>query len=185
MSAGDVAELAEILELWGLYEIGEIARRARRRLTILEKFEELAWNSESLELQDVHRMLEKNVWIIGDEYELFVSNSTMKRTVEKVFGQTYHGERARSRPDLILAGTADNYLLLELKRPSHRVTMNDVVQAREYRGDILEHLPRKRIEICVIGGTVDRGLAADGALADMQLHSRTCSSTLEDGSNGC
>ena len=161
LSAGDIADLAEILELWGLYEIGEIARRARRRLLILGKFEELAWNSESLELQDVHRMLEKNVWIIGDEYELFVSNISMKRIIEEVFRKRYQGDRERLRPDLILAGIAGNHLLLELKRPSHHLTRNDVAQAQGYRDDIHEHLPRTPVEIRVIGGSVDPALAAD------------------------
>lgn len=161
MSLGNVGELAEILELWGLYEIGAIAHRARQRLAILEKFEGLAWDSETLELQDIHRMLEKNVWLIGDEYELFTSNITLQTIVEKVLKKRYRGGQKRDRPDLILAGTADNYLLLELKRPSHRVSRQDVAQAQGYRDDILEHLPRKRIDICVIGGTVHSALAAD------------------------
>lgn len=161
MSILTVGELADILEQWGLYEIGEIAHRARQRLAIVEKFQSLAWDRDALELQDIHRMLEKNVWLIGDQYEVYASNLTLKRIIEDVAQKRYRGSRSRDRPDLILTGTADNYLLLELKRPSHRVDRNDVAQAQRYRDDILEHLGRQRIDICVIGGSVELGLATD------------------------
>src|SRR5690606_27986570 len=78
----EIAQLAGILEQWGLYEVGEIARRARRRLAIIERFEKLVWDDSTLELQHVHRIIESHVWLLGDEYELATSNTTLRNLVE-------------------------------------------------------------------------------------------------------
>lgn len=161
MSNHDVAHIADILEQWGLYEISGIAERAKRRLAVVDRFEDLVWDDTTLELQHIHRVLERNVWLIGDEWEVATSNRTMRRLIMEVFGDTYQGALSGHRPDLFLAGAPDRHLLVELKRPSHEVELKDIYQVQRYRNDILLHLPVARIETIVIGGTISPGLKLD------------------------
>lgn len=150
---GDVIRLAELLQDWGLNEIGALAYRARGRLKVLEALELLVADETTLELAGVHKSIESNIWILGDQYELQTSNQTLKRVVERVFGQRYDGKQGRKRPDLILAGVQDRYLLVELKRPNYRIDEEDVAQVLRYRNELRKHMPNGDFDVMVIGGT--------------------------------
>ena len=86
------------------------------------------------------------------------SDTTLKTTTEKL-EQEYEGKRGAKRPDLFLArGPRDHYLLVEFKRPSHSIDWEDQTQAREYRGELRNHIPNGEIDIVVVGGKVDAPL---------------------------
>jgi hypothetical protein len=112
-------------------------------------------------LAGVHTALRNNLWLLGDEYELLSSNRTLRQLVEKVLNKKYRGARARERPDLLLAGLENRYLLVELKRPGHSIDRDDVAQSLKYRDELHEYLPEKNIEVMLVGGRADRGLKDD------------------------
>jgi len=157
----DLRTLADVLRQWGLNEVAGIVSRAQLRLKALEAFEALARDSETKELSGVHQSMEQNLWILGDEYELVKSNGTLRRTIEEVFGHGYQGSRGRERPDLILAGLREKHMLVELKRPAHMLTRQDVAQAETYRDELAKHLPNAQWTIAILGGTVEAALVRD------------------------
>lgn len=60
------------------------------------------------------------------------------------------------RPDLLLVPLdQQTYLLIEFKRPSHRLTRDDENQANKYRDALQQSVPGKRIDVLLIGGGRD------------------------------
>jgi len=147
----DIAKLADILAEFGLAEIAIIGDQAKSRLEFLERFEELCQIEETDE-KLIHSSLETNLWIFGIQFTVFSSNKSLKRQVENHLNQKYTGSRANKRPDLMLSvNYANEYLLIEFKRPSHSLKYEDYQQATAYRNDFVP-FTNANIKVLLIGG---------------------------------
>lgn len=151
-SRSDVASIAEGLDDFGLAEMAHLVEQAKARMLVLDSLETMVTNPSTLEAQ-VHKALERNLWVLGTAYSLFSSNKTLQRVVESQISGKYTGKRATLRPDLLLnEGFAGEYLLIEFKRPSHALKYEDYTQATTYRHDLRNHVTKK-MRILVIGGS--------------------------------
>ena len=133
---GDIQSLADALTEFGLLEIVMIGKQAKRRLEILDSLETLINQESTLESQ-VHQVFEKNTWILGIEFTLLFSNKTLKTAVERYTANSYSGELASKRPDLLLlSNLGAAYTLIEFKRPSKSIGRDEEGQAQKYRDDL-------------------------------------------------
>lgn len=149
----DVSALADALEEFGLADMAYLVEQAKARRAFLDELEALARDQKTLEAQ-MHKAIEKNLWIFGIEYTLFSSNKTLHRQVEEFLGKKFTGARASNRPDLLLNENLNGEcLLIEFKRPSHPLNRDDYTQATDYRHDLLK-LINKPIKVLVIGGKI-------------------------------
>lgn len=165
---GDVETLANALAEFGVVETAVMARQTMNRLRFLDSLEELVRKPGTLE-GTVHKALEKNLWVFGDEYSLLTSNKTLASTIDEYLGQKFTGDRANKRPDLFLADVSrDRQLLIEFKRPSHTVTRDDKNQAEKYRDDLKSRFT-KEIDIVVLGEKRKSGLEAQHENGRVQL----------------
>lgn len=147
----DIAKLAEALSEFGLAELAIVAEQAKSRLEFLDRFEELC-KKDDTEESVVHTALEKCLWIFGIKYSVFSSNKTLKRQVEDYLDKKYSGKRANKRPDLLLsANFANEYLLIEFKRPNHSLRYKDYQQATEYRNDFVPYT-NSEMRVLLVGG---------------------------------
>lgn len=147
----DIAKLAEALSEFGLAELVIVAEQAKSRLEFLDRFEELC-KKDDTEENIVHSALEKSLWVFGVNYSVFSSNKTLKRQVEEYLKKNYSGKRANKRPDLLLsANFANEYLLIEFKRPSHSLKHIDYQQATAYRNDFVPYT-NSNIRVLLVGG---------------------------------
>lgn len=148
----EVAVFAEALDDFGLLEMARMIEQINSRLRFLEYLEELCAEPKTLE-KDVHKAIEKNLWIFGVSYSLFSSNITLKRQVEVFLNKKYVGDRAEKRPDLMLnENMHGEYLLIEFKRPGHTLRFADYQQATEYRNDFRQQTMKEKIEVWLVGG---------------------------------
>lgn len=150
-SRKDVAAVAGALAEFGLAEMAFLVNRARARHEFLDELEKLACDPKTREVQ-MHQAIERNLWILGPEYTLFSSNTTLKRQIAEMLGTQYSGEKASNRPDLLL--NEDLYgscLLIEFKRPDHGLNHGDYVQAIGYRHELLKSV-HKPIRVLLMGG---------------------------------
>jgi len=152
--------LVKILELWGFHELTVITQQAQERLKMLEMFEAIIKNQESLELQHVHRILENNTWILGEDFELLKTNKSIRNTIETYLNKKYKGSKAKKRPDLFLVNSINKYLLVELKRPSKTINRQDIAQVQEY-ADELKSYHDGEYSIMVLGGPLDYSMLTD------------------------
>jgi Histidine kinase-, DNA gyrase B-, and HSP90-like ATPase/VRR-NUC domain len=149
---GDVANFAEALEQFGLIELTLVADRARARQRFLNELDVLRANPATQEAE-MHKSLERNLWVLRAPYHLMASNITLANIVTEYTEKKFKGSRASRRPDLLLTtDPGDRYLLIEFKRPSHPISRKDELQAQEYADDLHKLLPAKPFDLLVVGG---------------------------------
>ena len=121
----DVAVFSEALAEFGLFDLAIVGRQAQRRKRLLEEFAKLTENPTTLEA-DVHRVLEKNLWLLEISGVLLSSNESIRRVVDEYLSGKYRGDRQSKRPDLLIAADIQGASpIVELKRPSHVITRDD------------------------------------------------------------
>lgn len=153
----DVELLADVLNEFGLVEIALISKQADNRKKFLDRFEILVKNRDTTEW-NIHKSLEKNLWIISNQLTLYKSNKTIKHTVEEYTNNKYSGKRAKKRPDLILLNNINqDYLLIELKKYYYDLKLGDATQALEYGIDLRPYFGEIK-EILVIGGKLPKDI---------------------------
>lgn len=165
----DVSIFADALSEFGLLEMSLITKQAINRKIFLDYIDRLADNNQTLE-KDIHKTLENAPWVFGNQYSMMASNEGLKSTINKFCDKEYSGDRANKRPDLLLSQDITNrYLLVEFKRPSHKITRDDENQAEKYRDDLYEYLGKVNMDIMVIGGSVDTKIDSKHIAKDVQL----------------
>ncbi|MER2540311.1 MAG: ATP-binding protein [Azonexus sp.] len=147
----DIASLAEALDEFGFADMVHLVEQAKARQHFLDQLEALSDDKNTLEVQ-MHKAIEKNLWIFGPEFLLFSSNKTLQRQAEDFLGKKFIGKRANKRPDLLLNEDLNGCcLLIEFKRPSHPLNRDDYTQATDYRHDLVK-LVNKPVKVLLIGG---------------------------------
>ncbi|EDS87791.1 hypothetical protein BURPSS13_P1283 [Burkholderia pseudomallei S13] len=159
-SPGDVAGVADNLNRFGLADMAFLVQQAAARQVFLDQLDALA-RDVSITEAVMHKALERNLWVLGPEYSLFSSNSTLRRQVEELLGKTYTGERADKRPDLLLnENLSGEYLLIEFKRPGHALNHDDYLQAIGYRHELSKYVSSP-IRVLVVGGSRSSDFPSD------------------------
>ena len=147
----DVVAISAALDEFGLADMAMLVTQARARMQFLDELEALARNPETREAE-MHKAIERNLWILGITYTFFRSNQTLRRTVEDALALKYEGAKALERPDLLLNEDLNGRcLLIEFKRPSHALNHDDYIQAISYRHELSKYMS-KSIEVLVMGG---------------------------------
>ncbi|MBK7583367.1 MAG: ATP-binding protein [Myxococcales bacterium] len=147
---GDVAKLADVLGEFGIVDLAVVGQQTRQRLAFLDELERLVANPQTLEAQ-VHQAIERNLWVLGADFALIASNTTLRKLLGEWAGREFVGKRAKKRPDLFLAqDLQQRHVLIEFKRPSHDINRDDETQAIKYRDDLARYTAQA-IEIVLMG----------------------------------
>jgi hypothetical protein len=158
---GSVQHFADALTAFGLLELVFVGKQAKSRIDLLDSLDKLISNPATLE-QQMHQVIEHNLWLLGSRYALVSSNRTMKTVVENYIQKGYQGKNASKRPDLLLLSEMHGeHLLIEFKRPSKTIDRDDEAQAQKYRDDFGTKL--HPMKIWLVGGAVDKSLRINGA----------------------
>ncbi|SAK53796.1 DNA mismatch repair protein [Caballeronia fortuita] len=165
----DVVALAEALDEFGLADMAYLVEQAGARREFLNNLEALAKDEKTIEAQ-MHRAVERNLWVFGPEYSVFSSNQTLQRQVEDMLGKKFTGSRSKKRPDLLLnENLSGECLLVEFKRPSHALNRGDYEQATHYRHDLTKHMG-KRIKVLLVGGDRSPDYPTNNTEPDVVAH---------------
>lgn len=152
----DIEKFASALSEFGLLEMSIITSQAINRLRFLDELSILINNSKTLE-RDIHKALEKNTWIFGDEYSVLFSDTNLKTAIESILNKKYKGKNKLKRPDLLLArATNRRLLLIEFKRPNFTLTRDTERQAVEYKDELSAYFGNQPIDIILLGGKIEK-----------------------------
>ncbi|MEJ8599056.1 ATP-binding protein [Riemerella anatipestifer] len=166
---GDIEKFAEALSDFGFLEMSIVTNQAINRLRFLDELELLSKNEKTLE-DTIHKALENNLWVLGNEYSIIFSNQTLSIAIKQYLDKKFIGKRANKRPDLFLGmNILRNYLLIEFKRPSSTIGRDAESQALKYRDDLNSVIHNKLIEIMVIGGKVDPKISSHNERSDVKF----------------
>lgn len=153
-------ELADLLQHTTLSSIIEASKMVADRLQLIVGLEELLFRKETkrdlLERTQLHRMLENETWLFGEEYLLTSSdqnlNTVLRKHLDKLRPQS-NSKRSRKKEtskvvrddgseaviDLLLARevpayaqTRREFLVVELKRPSQKINLDVHAQIQSY-----------------------------------------------------
>jgi hypothetical protein len=159
LPADRVLELRRLLDKTTLACIIGSSKIIAGRLDFLSGLDALLFDKEprkqTLERRQLHRILANETWIFGEEWSLTGDDDRLTQVLKKhleMLGNDVeladltpvvrNGYPQDGIPDLVLSRsrtTAENryeYLVVELKRPSHTLTTTDVNQIGSYAGAV-------------------------------------------------
>jgi ribosomal protein L40E len=129
-----IRELSLLMESLTVAQITNVTLEVRRRLGLLEAFRDRALDDRTYEIQgeaSIHRLLERAMWIVDERYWLLHSNRALRTVVGDQLAKE-DKKFSKRRPDFV-CGTVDKKLIIiELKRPSHRLDIADLNQLERY-----------------------------------------------------
>lgn len=146
-------ELASLLEVTDLKSIIHAAKIVSTRLDTIRGFEALLfsreWRARLLERTQLHRLLVHELWIFGEEYVLDTDDETLREVLRHHLAHLSRDELApvvdaasikelSDVPDLMLSrrirrpGAAFEHLVIELKRPTTRLSVSEITQVEQY-----------------------------------------------------
>ena len=153
-----IDELAEMLEKTSLDAIIRTAKTIANRLSFINGLEQILHDRDKrqflLERSQLHRILVEELWIFGDEYSLGSDDVSLKNVLRnhlKILGLPDLENQLpednindlRDIPDLVLwrqysRGRADEFehLVIELKRPSKNISLENKQQVERYAARI-------------------------------------------------
>ena len=154
----DVEKFANALSEFGMLEMSIITSQTINRLRFLDELSILIANPKALE-KDIHQALEKNTWILGDDYSVLFSDVNLKRAIKEMLDKEYKGENELNRPDLFLSKSKSrNLVLIEFKRPSFTLSRDTEHQAVKYRDELSSYFGSQPIEIILLGGKIKQNI---------------------------
>ena len=129
-----VRALSELTNELTIAQITAVAAEVQRRVSFLRAFRERVLDELTYEIignGSIHRLLEQAMWIVDERYWLMHSNRQLRTIVTKELEKQDKKFRLR-RPDFV-CGTVDRRLIIiEIKRPSHTLTVEDLNQLERY-----------------------------------------------------
>ena len=161
LSESEIEKYLPMIREIGLRVSLETAYNVMSDIEVIIQFADVVSNPSSLELRHVHRLLENNIWLLGDHYRYYLSNSPLKKIIKDKAQKKYRNSE-RKRPDIICKNSFEDYIVIELKRPKHRVDTRDLLQLLNYVKIIETYCPNQRlIEGYLIGAEFDEAVRSD------------------------
>jgi hypothetical protein len=151
----EIVEFADALSEFGLVELSVIGIQAKNRNKFLDFFERLILNDDASE-SDVHKSLEKSLWLLNEKFSLMASNVSLNKICKEYLDKKFKGNRKNKRPDLVLCQDyKEDILLIELKEPNKVIGRDEQGQAEKYRDDLNTMFPNSHITVLVLGKSLN------------------------------
>ena len=152
-SADDIKGFAALLGQYGFADLWRLSDHVATRLELMDQFERLIQKERTLELSDIHPIIDSNIWLISDDYMMLTSNQQIRTLLLKELG--YEDKAADKRPDFICRRFKKSLVIVELKRANYRLTPEDLAQVFTYIDLLKKHYPNHKMEATLIGGSCD------------------------------
>jgi hypothetical protein len=160
-SIEDIEKLSKLLEEWGIYEITALSTLIKNRLEVIKKLGEMINSLATKEYPDIHKILDKNLWILDDNYKLYSSNQQLKTILEKEVLEKYKDD-SEKRPDILCKNLLERYVVIELKRPSYIINYEDYPQIMLYNNILKNNFPNaERLDCYLIGKEYNSSLSKE------------------------
>lgn len=182
LSRQEQEELARLLDRTPLSALVKASTTATDRLDFLAALEHLVFDGDTKhrvkEHGELHRILEKECWVFGEEYGLHASDRSLDEVLRqhcRLLGRedlvpesVLREDGRRGRVDLMLSQAARrgkgerHHLVVELKRPSTVLTMTEFGQINSYAQAVVEADRFRDTAVTwdfwLVGNNLDEGL---------------------------
>ena len=147
-------DLESLLSGWSLQVVTNVAQHVKTRLDTIDLFESQIQNEKTFEIigdNSIHRIIERAMWLIDERYWLLQSNKSLRKFIGDAMSKKDKARYGSKRPDFV-CGTIDKKLIiLELKRPSHTLNVDDLNQLETYSVVAEDHLNFTSFEGYLVG----------------------------------
>lgn len=173
--------MAELLKTWSLKQITSISNQVIERIRTLELFKDRVLDDKTYEIRgdSIHRILERAMWIIDERYWLLHSNETLRKIVGNDVVKANKGNE-KKRPDFVCGTVGNKLIIVELKRPLHPLTIDDINQLENYLSIIEQKFSAKSFECYLIGKTISPDLKNKMKYRGNQFRVRTFTDIIDD-----
>jgi hypothetical protein len=167
---GDIEQFSRLLDHFKLSTVNSLVTHITGRIEFVELFERVIHDDSSYERRgpkSVHNLLRQNIWIVDQNYAVLHDDETLKNIIAAQWGGSTDSLDRNRRPDFLCMTdrqSQDNgykkLVLIEIKRPSVRITMEHIQQVMQYRTLLQRHsgVSNPSFECYVIGREVDEYL---------------------------
>lgn len=131
----NVKALDEVLGEWSLTQATSVLRETRRRIAMIALLRESLKNEQTFEIRgsnSIHSILEQDLWLLDESYWMIQSNQTLKTFIGDRLSKADAKRYGRRRPDFACGSLGGQLVLVELKRPKHELSKEDLNQIEEY-----------------------------------------------------
>jgi RecB family endonuclease NucS len=132
--AKGLQELSDLMNQWNLFQIATISSLVKGRLETIQTFEQMIHDEKTYEIdtdKSIHRVLEKSMWLIDENYFLVHSNRSLRTFIGDEMKEK-HSEYTKKRFDFAVVDADNRLLILEIKRPSIELTKDEIDQLEMY-----------------------------------------------------
>ncbi|MGB8220599.1 MAG: hypothetical protein WCE46_09485 [Methanoregula sp.] len=127
-------DLSDLMRQWNLFQIASISSVVKSRLETIHTFEQMIHDEKTYEIDtpnSIHRVLEKSMWLIDENYFLVHSNRSLHAFIGDEMRKR-HKEFEKKRFDFAVVDADNKLLILEIKRPSIELGQEEIDQLETY-----------------------------------------------------
>jgi hypothetical protein len=132
--AKGLQDLSDLMEKWNLFQIASISSLVKSRLETIHTFEQMIHDENTYEIEtdkSIHRILEKSMWLIDENYFLVHSNRSLRTFIGDEMKKK-HADFTKKRFDFAVVDADNKLMILEIKRPSIELTKSEIDQLEMY-----------------------------------------------------
>lgn len=183
-------KLLHLMKEWELIEHREMYKLAIGRIQTIDKFKQLI-DSNAYEVKEIHPFFEKFPWILDPRINMFRHELQYAQILRENYSND-NLEETNRRIDFLCTSVSNHKFIIELKRPLHKITKDDIDQAKDYRSFIEEKIPNdkfspNKVIAYIVGGSISNDrLTRDEINTQQQtdkVYVKTFTQLLEDARN--
>lgn len=143
-----------LLEGWSLQQVTAVAQQVRSRVETIELFKKQILDERTYEIRgsnSIHRILERAMWLIDERYWLLRSNATLRTNIGDAMSTQDKKKYGKKRPDFVCGAVGEKLIIVELKRPSHELEVEDLNQLETYLTLSEKYAKHKSFEAYLVG----------------------------------
>lgn len=152
-------KLTDLMGKWNLFQITSISNILKNRIDTIKTFENLIHDPKTLEInsnKSIHRVLEKNMWLIDENYWIVQSNKSLRTFIgDEILKKDK--DKSKKRPDFACVNPSeDRLIIVEIKRPSVELKKEELDQAELYHRVVRKYKGQnyRKIDVYLIGNKV-------------------------------
>lgn len=169
----DVEQFSSLLDDLQLSTINSLVTHITSRIGFIEMFEKVIHDDAAYERRgstSVHNLLRANIWLVDQNYAILHEDETLKNIIHTQWDEIVDDGYRNKRPDFLCMtdrlSQDEGYkklVIIEIKRPSVKITMSHITQVMEYRSLLQRHsgMSNPSFECYIIGREIDEHVLAN------------------------
>ena len=127
----DPGKLLDLFREWQIVEAKEMARVTEGRIATIEKLQKLI-ETNALEVPTLHNFLREFPWVIDPRWALVADEVTYSQLLRDTFPEGSEVPEENRRIDFLCVREGTNLVVVEIKRPGSKVSVDALNQIEEY-----------------------------------------------------